>query len=161
MTKRSAVVCASALLALAEPASGQSLGFLCVPDQATGFAFKNGGWQQSVFRVDGQRHVFTETADEDMDSARIWVGNQPYLNERAIYYTKTEFGSDFKQYCTRAYVEIAQDFSTLIVCRNFLGETLFDTSSMRYIRTYVFGYLQDDQRDGNTPLIEIGRCVPL
>ncbi len=45
-------------------------------------------------------------------------------------------------------------------CQTFFGSLIFDKDTLRYMETYMAGYVDGD-REGNTPSITIGKCSPL
>ena len=48
-----------------------------------------------------------------------------------------------------------------INCNLFLGEVIFDKKTLRYLKTYLPGYVDGVESNANTPNIMIGKCSPL
>ena len=142
MLKRAII--AAAMLAVPVQASAES--WLCIPDMATGFRYDKilRKWTQSTFQTDGERMIIKKASDPQ------------------VRYEVREFGKDD----TLPLARCQKDFTEygFLKCEGILSEFKFNKKNMRYIRTYLAGYVEiipgnTFMKEGNdTPLIEIGRC---
>lgn len=48
-----------------------------------------------------------------------------------------------------------------VKCWTFGGELIFNPKTLRYIHTYLHGYISGEDNNDNTPTITIGKCSPL
>jgi hypothetical protein len=108
--------------------------YLCIPDRATGFGFNKyqKSWVPLVFNVE-QKILLKKT-----DRGWEW----------------SEFGSKYGKLCGEM-----NEFGGLR-CDLFFGEVLFNKNSLRYLETYIAGYVSGEDNNDNTPSITIGRCTP-
>mgnify|MGYP001823129356 CR=1 FL=1 len=47
-----------------------------------------------------------------------------------------------------------------LVCNSFLGQLNFSKETLRYIESYMFGYVQGKDNKYNAPKVTVGTCVP-
>jgi hypothetical protein len=108
--------------------------YLCLPKNATGFSYlqNSKSWEISTFNVSDNKYLLKNKSGK-------WFWDK--------------FGRDFPNSCN--------EFNQRITCNLFVGEVIFDKKTLRYIRTYVTGYVDGVTNNDNTPLIEIGTCSPL
>ena len=108
--------------------------YLCIPISATGYSF--------------------EKVTNSWDIASFKVGSQKYLLKNNLSTWRWyRFGE--KESTSTCTAQI-----TKINCRD-VGDIVFDKNNLRYLRTYIAGYVDGVNNNNNTPLIEIGTCSPL
>ena len=140
--------------ALATPQESDS--YLCIPDQSTGFSFKDGEWQVARFNVTDEKYVLRKRKRRERHP--IYSGSR-WLIFR--FGDTTPAGG-----CDKGF-----DSEGLIHCSYYLyGDFKMNRDTGRYQATYWPGYVDsqnadafevdpDKQRDGeDTPSMTIGRC---
>ena len=141
--------CTIVLLLAALPALASAESYLCVEEQTTGFRFDTGTkqWQQSNFRSDRKFLVKPNT--------------DPSLKGKWIVWQSGEF---------LPYAWSESDFTSTGALKGegHFGEFAMNRKSLRFLRTYVWGYWTDaipgepDDRpleEMRTPQIGIGTCT--
>ena len=46
-------------------------------------------------------------------------------------------------------------------CEIFFGEFLVNLKTKRFLKSYLFGYIDGNDNNNNTPAVTIGKCSPL
>ena len=131
------------LLALL-PASASAQEYLCVPDLATGFVFKDNAWRSTNFEVERQYLIAASTRPK-------------------FTFEVTVLGHDLPD----GFCEHDFNKGGYLRCAGIFGELHFNRKNGRYLISYVYGYynvlpelgLLTDQTS-STPLIEIGQMLP-
>ena len=138
-----AVAVLVALVFLSGPVDAQE--YLCVPDLATGFTFRDNAWTSAKFKVEGQ-YLIAPSSRPD----------------RAFGVTKIGEGSEF------ARCELDFNEPGFLFCEGLGVELKFNRANGRFLRVDNIGYLNvlpevNDITDqtSDTPVIEIGKCSPL
>lgn len=143
MLKR-AIICA--LLALSIPAQASAESWLCIADMSTGFSADKTTkiWRQANFRVSDKR-VIIKPSDNPS-----WK------------YEVNEFGKQSD--LPAAWCKDGPNDYGYLFCTSLFGEFKFNTINLRYLRTFLAGYVEITPsntliKEGeNDPGIEIGRC---
>jgi hypothetical protein len=130
------LVAAAVLLAsFASPAAAE-IGWLCLADSATGFAWDGQRWIQSNFYTDKKRYIISQA-------------------ERSTGFVMKKVGEPYEQKCTAA-----NEYG-FIACDMIFGQFIFNSAHLRYLMTYPVGFIDGKDNQDNTPSIEIGSCSPL
>ena len=119
--------------------------YLCSPSKITGFRYDRvvREWVPSNFRASNEDN-FVLTAS--------------YLLERESYNLQiSEFGNSEIKTC---FAGVIFDDGQ-IYCRVDFDQINFNLVTMRYLKSYLSGYLKGDQEDDNTPYVEMGTCTAL
>lgn len=130
--------------------------YLCVEEIVTGFTVNEatGQWRDASFIADAKFIVRPKKADE-FEWLAPEAGTTPYVVIRV--------GSRTPSYVCRYGVDGGVCIYSSLFER--LGTFELNTSTLRYTRTYVWGWNyqhpDDGQVDDDTPLIAIGSCSPL
>lgn len=127
-----AAICISVCVEQAFAADGRK--WLCVSEGASGFRWNGVSWEARSFRA-LEKYVLSWRTD---DGEEGWKVN--------------EMGSEFAWPCSLN----DQTFN----CTTF-GEFFISLETLRYIKTYIVGYLEGVDSNENTPHIEIGTCSRL
>jgi hypothetical protein len=135
-----AILLAPMTLSASEP--NRQVGFLCVPDHATGYAQKGtGNWEPVQFDIKNRRHLFR-------------------IKDERWYWT--EFGGEPDEPFDLCTPPNEHGFSE---CKNREDAVLFNRNTLRYQIVRAYGYVVADldveKESPMTPLYEIGRCSPL
>lgn len=132
------------LSALTTTANAES--WLCVADQTTGFAFKDGKWISGEFDTSEAKHIIRPLQEGDFGYGQQDFTHGVFVPEKPgnIQWCRKADGEEF-----------------YLRCRGF-GELHYSNKTGRYLKTYPFGYVKGDDIGGaDTPHIEIGRCSEL
>ncbi len=134
-------------LVFPQSARAQTTAWLCISDQASGFANKSGSWTSGTFTA-GSKYIIKES-------------RQP-----GVAWEVREFGST----ATAPDATCKQTFTPkrILNCEGFLTEYHFNAATGRFLRIYSAGYWtyipgdKDFGADtGDTPAIQIGTCSGL
>jgi hypothetical protein len=108
--------------------------YLCMPDEASGFRFNpyQKSWEPVIFKV-AQEKILLKKSDRGWE----WV----------------KFGHKYGSLC--------KEMDKSLQCDIYVGEVLLNRNTLRYIETYMIGYVNGSDNNDNTPFIAIGRCTPL
>jgi len=108
--------------------------YLCLPKSATGFSYvqNSSSWEITTFNISDNKYL---------------------LKNKSGKWSWDKFGSNFPKSCI--------DLNQKIMCNLLVGEVIFDKKTLRYLRTYIPGYVDGIANNDNTPLIEIGTCSSL
>lgn len=119
--------------------------YVCMPSARTGFKFNlvNGNWEQVRFTVENKKRMLKLTNGE-------WMWQ--HFGEDHIPGSCSDGGSAGKSEFNSA---------GFIFCEVFGGSVRMSKNSLRYIETYLLGYVDGRDKNPDTPLIEIGVCLPL
>jgi len=109
--------------------------YLCIPKSATGYSYiqVTNSWEMTSFSVGNDKYLLK-------NKSKSW--NWDRFGESNSFSTCKEIGSQ-------------------ISCARLGGDVIFDKKTLRYLRTYIAGYVDGVNNNNNTPLIEIGTCSPL
>ena len=117
--------------------------FFCVAEELVGFAYSPAqGWHASQFNAEDKKFVLR----------KLQKGELGFDEDKEIY-GFFELGAD----STLDFCEIEGEGSP-IRCSSFMGDTIFELGSGRFIRTYTFGYWVGGNEGSDTPYIMRGRC---
>jgi hypothetical protein len=115
--------------------------FLCVGTKATGFEWSGKDWVQRNFKVDDDKWLVQEVKPRE-------------LRGESFNYEASKLGENRGGVaCQR------QKGSSRILCGGLAHGILIDVETMRYHEVYGFGYIDGQDRDGNTPAITLGKCT--
>ena len=110
--------------------------YLCIPDGASGISWNASTkkWGHTNFNVKNDKHLLKET-----DKGWEW----------------SNFGKTFGQKCG--------EFSEagFLECDIIGGQLRFNKKTLRFLKTYVWGYVEGVDNDNDTPAIVFGECSPL
>jgi len=121
--------------------------YICIGDQAVGFRLLNGRWSNAVFNVNDDRLMVMEIPPK-----------KSIFGDATINFVVRKFGSDRNLHeCSRQTFDGKP--TTRIVCGGLGFGFLMDTKSLRYQDFYGLGYLDGEDRPGNTPSLTIGKCT--
>ena len=134
------------VLAALLPTQASAATWLCIPDMASGLSYNTTlrKWGHAKFNVAGERFLVKESSVTDWE------------------YEVREFGKESvipDAWCPKGPNEYGYMF-----CDGMYGQFKLNTKNLRYLRTYLAGYVEitpdsDMIKEGeNTPFIEIGKC---
>lgn len=108
--------------------------YLCLPKSATGFSYvqNSNSWEITTFNVSDDKYLLKNKSGK-------WFWNK--------------FGNENPRSC--------KDVNQRIICNFQVSEVIFDKKTLRYLKTYIAGYVDGIANNDNTPLIEIGTCTAL
>ena len=129
---------ATILLAVTTAAYAQEQ-FVCIGTKSTGFRWDGRQWSPSGFKVDGEMYMVQEIKEET-------------FGDRVVNFKINKFGESISYDCHRP----KEGFR--ILCGGVAIGTVIDTKRLRFIRHYLYGYLDGDT-EGDTPFILIGTCT--
>lgn len=112
--------------------------WICTAEAATGFIFEKGRWRPTKFDVDSEKWVLEK-------------GIVLQANKNQKYYLKKHGEKLIWSPCKEGN-------HGWISCRK-IYDFLMNTKSNRYILTYKGSYAYGRDKVGDTPFIEIGKCV--
>jgi hypothetical protein len=136
----------AALLVSATVVGASAESYLCVADYSTGFRWNGNAWEPARFSVERNKYVVTDATDE----------------ARAAGYTHIvkEIGSNrVLHQCTRKLLPDGKP-SLQMPCGGMGYGFTFNFETLRFDEIYAYGYVEDDP-NGNTPSMTIGRCTKL
>ena len=109
--------------------------YLCIPSSATGFSFtqKTNRWEETSFNI---------------------VEKKFLLKKKAGQWQWSNFGETYENMCQ-------ERSQTSINCNLIFGEVIFDKKTLRFLKTYLPGYVDGIETNANTPHMLIGKCSPL
>ena len=128
--------------------------WLCIATLSTGFAYRDGEWKTTQFKVDDDKFIFTRERDE-----RIKDIDESYWPSGYWNYSIVELGSDFRWGCDPSRLMVKENNFIGTICASF-GNLHLSLDTMRYMRSSMWGYTVGDKPD-STPNITIGACAPL
>ena len=122
------------LILFITPIANAQNSYLCISDKSTGFTFNSNSksWTQTTFN--DTKYLLTKS-----NNGWEWK----------------DFGSTFGWECG-AFTDAG-----LINCSNYSGSVLFNKTNLRFLKTYILGYVDGTDNQNNTPAIVIGKCSPL
>ena len=119
--------------------------WLCVKEDATGFIFKNGSWEQGRFNVEGQKYILRKLKQGEY-----------FFGARKQTYGLFVIGDDTSGLpCD----DVSQP--GFFICLAADSEFKFSTKSGRFLMTHTAGYLDGKDDAGSAPFISRGRCSKL
>lgn len=126
-------------LLLLTPALGAE--WLCVPDQATGFKWIDGAWQDVTFDTP---HTYLIKEVPEYELGGMFVALEV-----------TQIGRANPTHRCPPIV------GEQVACGGLGMGFVFNRATLRYQEYYGFGYVDGGDSPENTPAIEIGKCSPL
>ena len=122
------------LVLFVTPIASAQNSYLCISDKNTGFTFN--------------------------PTSKSWV--QTNFSESKYILTKSSNGWEWKDFGSTLGWECgAFNDSGRINCSNYSGSVLFNKTNLRFLSTYILGYIDGADSQNNTPAITIGKCSPL
>ena len=120
-------------LAVVPPVFSQTA-YLCVPSKSTGFAFDGRTWTNATFNIEKEKKLLKVNGNS---SEWLDLGQQNGM--------------------------LCGGFSAngVLSCNLVFGELWFNKKTLRYMETYLAGYVDGRDEKGNTPYITIGKCSPI
>ena len=114
--------------------------YLCTPDASGGLGYDKvtKSWNASSFETG--RHYIVKIKDKDNPA---YAASVSYIDETLPSYLCKEETS-----------------VNAVVCNSFLGQLNFSMETLRYIESYMFGYVQGKDNKYNAPKVTVGTCVP-
>lgn len=109
--------------------------YICLPDRSTGFKFNKyfKSWETTVFNTQHTKMLLKKTA-----KGWVWL----------------KVGDKHGRNCS----EMKYGY---LFCSDYFGQIEFNKNSLRYIETYIRGYVEGEDNGLNTPAVDIGTCSPL
>lgn len=138
----------AALLVAAHPASAAET-FICVADYAAGLAFDKAAkkWKSAIFDP-REKLLLSKATPEEAKKGAVWV-----VKETGSTVPRFVCNEDFNE-------------AGYIYCRGF-GDFRFNRKNLRFISTYMIGFVTDGiespnsifgNEGENTPSLSAGRC---
>jgi hypothetical protein len=143
--------CTIVLLLAVLPALASAESYLCIEEQSTGFRFNTAQktWQQSNFSSN-RKYLVKPNTDQSLKGK--WIISE--IGEPVPF----------------AWSEYDFTSAGALRCEGSFGEFAMNRKSLRFVKTYIYGYWTDaipGEQNGafiegkNTPDISIGKCSPL
>ena len=109
--------------------------YLCIPSSATGFSFtqKTNRWEETSFNIKEKKFL---------------------LKKKTGQWQWSNFGETAEYMCK-------ESGQTSINCNEFFGEVIFNKKTLRFLKTYLPGYVDGVESNADTPHMMIGKCSPL
>jgi hypothetical protein len=131
------------------PLASWGEGYTCTADMATGFSFKDGGWNSANFQPDRQFIVRRTTQTE-----------QPVMP------IVLDAKWDVLVVGDKRPSNVCPEFDTTgnLVCLGPYSEFRMNKDSLRFLYSYLSGYWDrgpPGSEAGDTPYIAIGKCSPM
>lgn len=123
-------------------------GWICVGDQANGFAYQNGAWTPMKFKSDSAKYVIKRTTDQDRALSKILGGAASPI------WVVNSIGTEMNTYCVESVAP------GIITCSAMLSHFAFNPKNLTFVATDVLGYLAGPDNNGraDTTVVIIGRC---
>jgi len=116
--------------------------YLCIAEESTGFYFENGSWGRAHFKVSDEKYIIRKMKEVELE---FFGGKHPY----GVY----SLGGKYPEYrCS------VTESSNNYICRDGVGDFLFSPKSGRFIKSYMAGYWDGEDKNEDTPSITRGRC---
>lgn len=114
--------------------------YMCTPEASGGLGYEKttNSWNASSF--DTGRNYIVKVNDKEHPS---YAATVTYLNETLPSYLCKE-----------------ETTVNALVCNSFLGQLNFSKEKLRYIESYMFGYVQGKDNKYNAPKVTVGTCSP-
>lgn len=114
--------------------------YMCTPEASGGLGYEKSTktWEASSFDIGRNYIVKINDKENPMYAATV-----TYVNETLPSYMCKEETS-----------------VNALVCNSFLGQLNFSMGTLRYIESYMFGYVQGKDNKYNAPKVTIGTCSP-
>lgn len=115
------------------PASASQ--FFCAATHSTGFRLNDGKWRSVDFNIEPMRYVIAPDGAE---------------------YTVTKLGQQFPFHRCQNTMPAGQQIH--LICGGLGYGWLFSERTLRFQEYYGIGYIDGEDKGGNTPSITIGTC---
>jgi hypothetical protein len=130
------------VLAVIMQASGTAIAdqhptYLCIAEQATGFKWEQGSWRSVDFKVAADKFFVLPRGADGYLVRGVGQGASPA--------DATCTGDD-------TYLDCHSDT---------LEDYRISIKRLRFLRTYLIGYVEGLDHSEDTPMVEIGRCSPV
>ena len=153
--------------AIAEIINDFSGSYFCTADAAGGIRYNDSAdkWEGAIFNEEDRYILKVKISGEVMKDDLVGV-----VNTYSISFLKhgAEETSNFVGNC---FTKIAKKISELsdngsihirengsFSCKMIGGDLEVNLSNGRFLRSYVWGYVDGEDNNNNTPYIEIGKC---
>lgn len=109
--------------------------YLCIATQTAGFYFnnKNKQWESTKFQTSDVKYLLKKKSN----------------------------GWEFMDFGSNAGLACGNFHQSRLKCDLILGELYFDNKTLRFLKTYVTGYIDGRNSNEDTPSVQIGSCSPL
>ena len=114
--------------------------YMCTPEASGGLGYDKTERLWNVSSFDIGRNYIVKLNDKEHPSYDATV---TYLNETLPSYLCKE-----------------ETTINVLVCNSFLGQLNFIKEELRYIESYMFGYVQGKDNKYNAPKVTVGTCSP-
>ena len=114
--------------------------YMCIPEASGGLGYDKTTKSWNVSSFDTGRNYIVNVKDKENPSYAATVS---YINETLPSYLCQEEPS-----------------VNALVCSSFLGQFNFSIGTLRYIESYMFGYVQGKDNKYNAPKVTVGTCSP-
>lgn len=145
MFTKSLMLAALLASAYASPALAEGETLLCVGELSTGFRLDGKNWTIAKFNTDKDRYVVKPVKLKDYSGS-------------PVNYEVTQLG---EQYAIHECFRAEGNAGIEMVCGGLGMGFIVNFKTLRYQETYGIGYLDGEDKPGNTPAISIGKCSPL
>ncbi|MEO8008215.1 MAG: hypothetical protein ABI728_06805 [Betaproteobacteria bacterium] len=136
------------------PLLARAEGYTCIEDMATGFAYRNGQWQETSFKP-GAKFIIRPASEFDQDTGMsIALG---------IPRAKWAVGRP-GEYEPIAGCEFDFDDEGNLDCRaSYFSKFRMNRKSLRFLHAFLAGYSHPDSGNeaDDSPYIAIGKCSPM
>ncbi|WP_428818443.1 hypothetical protein [Microbulbifer sp. MCCC 1A16149] len=138
------LITAVALSLLTTTAIAEELpSWLCLTEKSTGFKLEDGSWHYTKFNAEARRYLIRPAKESEK--------NLPGVMKNATHAVFIFGKADPRQLCRYAK-------GAPLLCDQFHGEFKFNADTLRFMTTHTAGWVDGDDADRHTPIIEIGRC---
>ncbi len=114
--------------------------YMCTPEASGGLGYDKIAKSWNVSSFDTGRNYIVKIKDKEYPS---YAATVRYPNETLPSYLCKEEAS-----------------VNALVCNSFLGQLNFSKGTLRFIESYMFGYVQGKDNKYNAPKVTVGTCSP-
>lgn len=115
---------------------GEDISYFCIPMKSTGFYYNKSTneWTNTTFKINDHKKLIKKKGTS-------WEWSE--FGDKHSYSSCKERGVDY------------------VDCDTFGGTFSLNINNLRYMETYMHGYINGLDSNSNTPNITIGKCSPL
>jgi len=142
--KKIPVICLLLLCSGSVLAEKEQKNYLCIAETSGNIAFNDdtGKWEGSNSEA-GNKFL-------------LKINDKEYLSFAA---TVTNFGQKKPMFICLKGDE--HTYAKSQICKGFYGRFVYSLETLRFLRSYLAGYIDGKDNNNNTPYIQIGTCSPL
>lgn len=114
---------------------------ICLGEKAVGFKWSGGQWASATFSVADDKFLVSEVAPMKIGDETFTFEVKKFGREQPVFRCSRPGGGN------------------RLTCGGLGYGMLIDMGTMRYQELYGLGYINGNDKDGNTPSLTIGTCA--